>query len=322
MPINDVYATITEDEGNGWYKAVTCFGEPIKGVSLLGVEAKLKVNQRVSVWQVRGEFGALGGSGAPSYLLLKDPQVAFQYAPAKTVLAYLAKKADNLKRTLDIGTVTNVSDDEPPTVLIDGKNIGTGPIKPKELSAGDTVLLSVENGAKKVLGWWACVPKKPTTGVSAIVIGRIPYSARCDMTLVTIDNGVFVEGRKVVLRPKSGASNTAFIWTVQTTDAEDYFYSFVQEGKNLGYIDYSYWVKWHKTKFTVEEIDWYEFNAHNPGTPYSLTVDNKFWYSSTWTQTSVLQSDTLESAKYPVLNTGPTTDQWFPIKGRKYKPLP
>lgn len=319
-----IFATITavDSPETGWYLARTNFGTIVDGVSLTATA--LNIGQQVAVFEVEGVFGAFADYGTHKSILgIPEAQRAGVYAsnPASCALAYIAKLAGNTREYYEIGTVTAVND---AFLTVSGKisgNIKTSGVAAADFTVGDKVLISTYP-TNVVIGWWRTVPFRITSD-AILVVFRPAFTANIVMSLLDRD---FEHIKSVTFSPTLPGSIVAFAQTQQTTNDESYLYSAVQMGVSAGEIIESHFVRWHKTKFTVEIIE----ELPTPVvTGYSKTADDKFfWWSyptppaGTTDANYAYLSDTQLGGKYKVWYTGEGTEtEFFPMQDVIYEAL-
>ena len=335
-----IFATITAEDTpeSGFYQARTNFGTTVTGVSLRA-EA-LSVGQQVAVFEVDGEFGAFDDYG--NHLSLLAVPSAYQSGiaranPNNTALAYIANKAGLFRNYYKVATVVSVVGDK---LNLSGDISGTLPtdgVNAADFTAGDKVLVRVYP-SNAVLGWWNTAPTA-LTGIPAIQIARVKYSASVKMSLVLQRGASYVTQKSVTLTkyPLTEFVDNAYVETLRTTSTEEYFYSYVYMFRAFGAANEEHWVKWHKENFTVEEIDpdpflaevyYNQFKAAQPS--YTRTFDNKYWWwsypsppSGTTNAEFCYTSDDVGTEKFAVFKSGiqETDGAWWPEKNHAYEAL-
>ncbi len=323
-----IFATITEKDSPsaGFYRARTCFGQNVSGVSLKGPNFPLIEKQQVAVFEVGGQFGSFSALGEYPSLLSVPGEIKpgfCKQAPAKASLAYLAYLVKNTKKWYAVGTVTGISGDN---LIVDGKVIPTKGVSAAYFSSGDQVLIDKRNRNAVVIGWWNTVPSGLPAGVPAICISRIPYSSSVDMVMYIGNEAI--KSIKLSKYPDTEYVDAAWVETLRTSDADEYFYSHVRMFRLFGLAYEDHYVRWHKVNFTVEHIDILDYNALAAIQPaYTTTADNKIWWWSYPTPPAGTDSadwcyisDTPDGVKIPVFNSGVLLDPgaWFPAKGYHY----
>jgi len=320
-----IYATITAIDAPepGFYQARTVFGRNISGVSLMGRDEPLNIGQQVQVYEVGGEFGALGGS-YPS--LLSMPVSLFPQAPASVSLAYLATLAGNTRKKYAVGTVTGVYPDGLDVMTPIGKTpritgkVSVALIAPDRFGVDDKVLIDVSGKKPVVLGWWSLTNKQQDK-LRAVFLHRPAFTARVALYEYAQDaKGTLELRRSQVFANKNLLSVRAVLGIQPTTDADDYYYCTATMQDAAFNVTEFYYLAFSKDFRNVLELSQSEYPP-SPGTPYSRTADNKFWWAR---QEDVfcLQSDTVDGEKYQVFN-GPFDQegQWMPLKGQIYTAL-
>lgn len=315
----DVYATITavDTPTPGYYTARTIFGTEASGVSLLGIDSKLKVGQKVAVWQVGGGFGAFGGMGGkPSYLLVPGSHLAalIAQAPDKAFLYVLAYEMGQVRPVYSTGTVTGISGSR---LIVNGVSMASA-VPASDFEVGNTVLLSLSGKTSSVMGFWNCVPGNKL--VSAILFERRPYTATIEM--IELNEEGFLRTASVSPNPAYEYVDSAWQYTLNTDNTKDYFYTYIHFFRNWGAAYEDRWVKWHKKNFTVETITLAEYNAEALIQPaYNKTKDDKFfWWDIPSNQLSI--SDTSAGARTPVMKvswaSGALSTAYFPKQDYAY----
>lgn len=311
-----IFATITavDTPSAGYYQARTCFGTIITGVSLKGPAFPLVLNQQVAVFEVGGQFGSLAEYGLyPSLLTVPgNLQPGFcKEAPAKASLAYLAYIVKNFKKWYAVGTVTGLSGSN---LIVGGKTIQTSGVNASDFSVGDQVLIDQRDRSAKVIGWWSL---KAEIQTRAAFLHRPFFTANAALyEYVEVDN-VLELRRSLTFFRKNPASVRAVLAIQQTTDAADYYYCTATMSDASFNVTEFYYLAFAKDYSEVIELTAGQYPP-DPGTPYSRTVDNKYW----WNQQAdiyCLQSDTVDGAKYKVFN-GQWDNEglWLPSKGQVY----
>ena len=336
-------ATITKvDEPNEyWYQAVTVFGRVVQGVRLHGTGGKFGVGQRVAVFEDSGGFGFSEIGTHKSQLALPERLLpaAAREAPSTVALAYIAHLAGNRRRIYKAASVLEIIDGS--RMRISSSALGTV-ILPSIIGTGGfykgaTVLIQVQP-QPKVIGWWNCLPLKdkdedepewweegwwndPETGLGMsgyapifLTTGRIPYSANVDLRIMALTDDSYETVKVARFNHRDPLSNSAFIYTYPTTEADDWLYSQITMGRNFGMVLERYWIKWHKKTFNIVELTELTFPPH-PGVSRSITSDGKYFWSDT---ANIYISDTIDGAGTPIFYLGYSVDQMFPVQEFQY----
>ena len=333
-----------------WYRATTNYGRQITGVRLYGTDAKFAVGQKVAVFEDNNEFGFSELGTHKSQLLLPEKLLpaAAKEAPSTLALAYIAYLANNKKRRYKPATVTAIAEDR---MTVTSSVLGTATL-PSIIGTdgfyiGARVLVEIQR-QPRIIGWWNCLPDEdeddkpewwtdedeeywddawwsdPDSGVVlsrkkryAIAIGRIPFSANIDISIVSEDFDIV---KRNIFVHRESASNSAFVSVYPTTEEDDYFYAKVMMGINFGMTLERYWLKIDKKTFVFFEMAESEFPAH-PGVGYSTTADGWFWYDAGYSENNCYIQNTTaipDPSRQVAFYTGPTNDQWFPLQNYRY----
>lgn len=325
----NLQATITalHDPSFGWYKARTIFGETVSGVNLEGVGTEtapkvFSLGQKVSIWQVNGEFGAFGSG--QSYLLVPEGYKTqiIQSAPQKCALFQLAVLAGNTKVAYSTATVVSVSGS---SVVVSGSAVGSSKtikcaIDTDAMQAGHQLLIQHTGRESVALGYWRTVPFEVVKAPTCVVVGRPPFTAMVDIRQMQWQ-GTLEAIKSNRYGPKFSSSNIAFTSTKPCLEFEfqPYLYTYVIEAINYGAVQARYYIKWHRATFAVTEITQAEYDAQ-PWLSYSKTDDGKFfWYDGAYCQISETETGTRTNVMFIGGTLG--TDQVFPTVGEIYEPL-
>jgi len=320
-----------------WYEALTTFGATVTGVRLKGTWAKFNVGQKVAVFDCNNVFGFSEYASYASQLNVPGgikPAIAAQ-APATVALAYIANLANNNKVIYKPSVIEAISEAK---VKANGMLLPCA-VPAQAFTVGDGCLIQIGKPSR-VLGWWQCVPAgdpelgswewveatdtepgywrwvNASGGLQAISIGRVPFSARCEMQQGGwSDIGEYVVSKTVAFYPDDLRCNFAFCDTYPSRDTDEYFYSHIQAGINFGMVLETHYVRWHKHNFTVEEMNVNEWQAQVELAPaQTITVDGKIW----WWEANQCWVSEAGGEPIAVFFTGATSEQWFPVQGQIY----
>ncbi len=318
------YATITavNDPSVGWYKARTNFGTVVTGVSLKGPDFPLALNQKVDVFEVGGAFGAFCAMGSyKSILTIPGSQRAaiFSANKAGAALGYIAYGVGNIKTLYTTGTVSAVGTG---TLAVDGRFLPVSGVDSADFNIGDGVLISLQAKQPTVIGWWNTVPTTmiPDPEYYAIFIYRPFFTAAIRCSRFYYLDGMLTEEASETIYSTNPLAVSCAPVTRQTTDAQDYFYSIAYMRDSGGNVVETRWLKWNKATLDATIMTEAAWLAEAPADiGYSVTVDNKFWWSNAPEYVYCLQSDTIDGIKYRVFPAAFDNEgMWLPKKGQVY----
>lgn len=337
------YARITkvDEPVKYWYQALTSYGKVVSGVRLHGTGRKFVVGEVVTVFEAGGAHGFSDYGQYKSLLNVPDtlaPSFA-QKAPASVALAYIAKLAGNNRRQYCPATIIDI---EGPGYMKVTSALSSSPLVLRcilgtgSFYKGATVLIQVQP-QPKIIGWWNCLPKEdeeekpewwdegwwndPETGLGMsgyapifLTTGRIPFSANVDLRIMALIDGSYETVKVAQFNHRDPLSNSAFIYTYPTTEADDWLYSQITMGRIFGMVLERYWIKWHKKTFNIVELTELTFPPH-PGVSRSITSDGKYFWNDT---ANIYISDTIDGAGTPIFSFGYSADQMFPVQEFQY----
>jgi hypothetical protein len=164
------------------------------------------------------------------------------------------------------------------------------------------------------------VPTTMTPKYYAIFIYRPFFTAAIRCSRFYYLDGVLTEEESQTVYTTSPLAVTCTPVTRQTTNAADYYYSIAYMRDSGGNVVETRWLKWNKVTLAATDMTEAAWLAEAPADiGYSVTVDDKFWWSNAPEYVYCLQSDTIDGLKYRVFPaTFDNQGMWLPKKGQVY----